>query len=221
MQKMFRHGYWVALIVLGLGLPAFAQVASLDYVGYGWEDGGFPPSDAGDVLNFVGVVTSGDLIFGLEPGVHETTIHLYDLVSTGGIDIGGGNTMFNYVGGMLDIYTDPTFNAAWGTLPPNATAPSTFNDGTLFFRGAFTSCVLFMTSAGGGSYEGTLNGISGTLIDDFCEDCVYTWGGAFTAGVDAQLPEGYDLQMDGIFEIDISVASETTSWDNMKALFRN
>lgn len=221
MRKLFRHGFWLGLLAMGLVVPAAAQVASLDYVGFGWEDGGFPPSDPGDVLNFVGVVATADQIFGLDFGAHETTIHLYDLVSTGEFDIGGGTTMIPYSGGMLDIYTDPSFNAAWGTMPPNATAPSTFTDGTLFFRGAFTSCTLFMAATGGGSYEGTLNGISGTLIDEFCEDCVYTWGGAFSTDVGAQIPEGYDLQMDGIFEIDISVDTEPTSWDSMKALFRN
>ena len=108
-------------------------------------------------------------------------------------------------------------NANWGTFPPNPTAPSTFVDGTLFFQGTFNSLTVFVAADGYGAFEGSLNGVAGTMIDEFCENCVYTWGGNFLPP--AQIPDGYDLQVDGVFEIDEAVSTETSSWGSVKALF--
>ena len=66
-----------------------------------------------------------------------------------------------------------------------------------------------------------LDGLAGTIIDSVCSDCVYTWGGAFTLDAGAQIPEGYDLQIDGLFEIDAAVPAESVSWGSVKALFND
>ena len=80
---------------------------------------------------------------------------------------------------------------------------------------------LFLDSAGGGAYEGSLDGIAGDALNDVCDDCAYTWGGAFTPQSGAQIPDGYDLQMDGIFELDLAVPTEQTGWGSLKALYAN
>ena len=62
-----------------------------------------------------------------------------------------------------------------------------------------------------------LNGIGGSMIDDVCNGCAYTWGGEFTTSAGAQVIEGYDLQMDGIFEIEAAVPVEESSWGSLNS----
>jgi len=200
--------------------PAFGQTPAIDYLGFGWEAGGFPPSDAGDVLYITCVSVSADAIFGIDLDAEELTVYIYGLVSTGGVDA-GGTTVIGYTGGFLEIYNDPAKNADWGINPPNLTAPGTFMDGNLFFKGSFNNFMMFLGPTGAGTFESTLNGIGGSMIDDSCIGCAYTWGGGFTtAGTNAQIPEGYDLQIDGLFEIEAAVPTEESSWGSLKALYR-
>ena len=197
-----------------------AQEPGIDYMGYAWETGGFPDSIAGDDFIMTGVANAADDIFMVDFGAVELTFHMYGLVSNGSVDIGGGNTMVTYSGGFLDIYEDSSKNAAYGENPTNLTSPSTFMDGDLFFSGSFNNFTLFVTSLGGGSYEGTLDGIGGSVIDGACSGCSYTWGGAFLTSAGATLPTGYDLLMDGVFEIEAAVLTQDSTWDAVKALYK-
>ena len=206
-------------LVIAFAIPAFGQASAIDYFGYAWETGGFPPSDPGDMMIFTGVGDGADPIFGVDFGIEELTFYMYDLASTGAIDIGGGALQINYTGGFLEIYRDGAMNADWGIVPPNPTSPSTFVDGTLFFKGSFNSMTIFLNPDGNGAYEGTLDGIGGTMIDEVCTGCVYTWGGNFTPPSGAQIPDGYDIQIDGVFEIEEAVSTEDRSWGSVKALF--
>jgi len=201
--------------------PAFGQAPSIDYVGFGWEDGGFPASNPGDQLYVTCVGVSADPIFGIDMGAEELTVYIYGLTSTGEIPVGGGTNMITYVGGYLEIYNDAAQNADWGIAPPNATAPATFTDGNLFFQGAFMDFTVFLGPTGAGSFEGNLNGLGGSMIADVCTGCAYTWGGEFTTDAGASIPDGYDLQIDGLFEIEAAVANEDATWGSLKALYRN
>jgi hypothetical protein len=211
--------FMAMVLVVAFAIPAFGQTSTIDYYGYAWETGGFPPSEVGDVLAFTGVGDYADPVFGVDLANEELTFYMYDLVSTGEIPIGGGTLMINYSGGYLEIYRDVAMNADWGIDPPNPTSPSTFVDGILYFLGSFNSMTLFLSPDGYGSYEGTLDGLGGTMIDEVCNGCVYTWGGSFTPATGAQIPDGYDLQVDGVFEIEEAVSTEKTSWGSVKALF--
>ena len=209
-----------AILALVLALPAAAQVYTVDYLGYGWETGGMLPSNAGDELVVTCVADNVDPAFGVDLGTEELTLHISGLISTGQVDA-GGYYIVSYTGGTMEIYEDPAMNADWGINPPNAVSPATFTDGSLFFSGAFTSFTMYFDGTGSsGSFEGNLDGVGGSIIDQGCTNCVYTWGGAFTMASGAQIPEGYDLQIDGVFEIDSAVAAETTSWGSVKALFQ-
>jgi hypothetical protein len=211
--------FMAIVLVVAFAIPAFGQASAIDYYGYAWETGGFPPSDPGDVLVFTGVGDAADPVFGVDLATEELTFYMYDLVSTGEVPIGGGTIMVNYVGGFLEIYRDVAMNADWGTAPPNPTSPSTFIDGILFFQGSFNAMTMFLNPDGSGAYEGTLDGIGGTMIDDVCTGCVYTWGGNFYGPSGAQILEGYDIQIDGVFEIEEAVSTEDSSWGSVKALF--
>lgn len=211
--------FMALVLVVAFALPAFGQSSTIDYYGYAWETGGFPPSNAGDVLVFTGVADFADPIFGVDLANEELTFYMYDLGSAGEVDIGGGVVMINYVGGFLEIYRDAAMNADWGIAPPNPTSPSTFMDGTLYFQGSFNSLTVFLNPGGDGAYEGSLDGIGGEMIDSVCTECVFTWGGNFVGATGAQIPDGYDLQVDGVFQIEQAVPTVGTTWGSVKALF--
>lgn len=208
-----------AFLAMSMTTTSIAQTSIIDYLGFGWETGGYPASNPGDALVFTGVTTSIDPIFGVDLGTTEVTFHVYGLISTGEFDDGFGNAIIGYTGGTLDIYGDGTQNADWGVFPPNATSPGTFNDGLLLFRGNFTDFTLVITPGGSGAYEGNLDGIAGDFLAGGCSGCAFTWGGAFTMDAGAQIPDGYDFQMDGVFELDNAVSTRATAWGALKALF--
>jgi hypothetical protein len=209
-----------ALIVAVFAFPVFAQISTIDYTGFAWETNGGLKA-VGDEFHFVGAANHLDAIFGIDLTVDELTFHVYGLLSTGDIDVGGGVIMVTYTGGFMEIYQDSSQNADWGINPPNPTVPATFADGDLFFSGAFTDMTMFFTPDGGGSFAGNLNGLSGSAIDASCTGCVYTWGGAFSVDAGAQIPEGYAYQVVGALEIDEAVTVDESSWGSVKALYSN
>jgi hypothetical protein len=221
MKKRLTFGPMVLLATLALfASSAPADVATIDNYGYAWETGGLPPSQPSDVLTFTGVADYVDPFLGIDLGTVEVTFYAYGLVSMG--EIGSGDpSMVGYSGGFLEIYEDPAMNADWGTFPPNAVCPSTFADGALLFRGSFSVFTLYFTGTGAGAFEGTLDGLAGSLLGGGCTGCAYSWGGAFTAQSGAQIPDGYDLQLDGVFEIDKAVAGPTRAWGAIKAMYGN
>jgi hypothetical protein len=200
--------------------PAVAQnIILMDYTGFGYETGGVPQSFPGDVLVISAVATAYDPLFGVDPASQEVTIYIYNLISTGEFPIGGGDIFIGYTGGLIEVYEGPIADADWGVFPPNA-EESTFTNGTLLFSGAFTDFGLQLSDTGFGVYEGTIDGVGGTsaaLCDDLA-DCAYTFGGAFQREI-AQVPDGYDLQIDGTLEVDAAVPATPTSFGAVKALF--
>ena len=172
------------------------------------------------LLSFTAITDAVDPSLGIDLNAIEVTFYAFDLVSTGEFTDGSGNTVIAYTGGTLEVYQDLSQDADWGVFPPNATSPSTFNNGTLLFRGPFNDFTIVLQPSGAGAYEGHLDGVAGLLLSVLCSDCGYTWGGAFTEDTGAQIPDGYDLQLDGSFEVDIPVTTETSNWSQVKSLYR-
>ncbi|PJA77093.1 hypothetical protein CO151_00685 [bacterium CG_4_9_14_3_um_filter_65_15] len=209
-----------ALLFLAFAVPVSAQVYTVDYFGYGWEQAPGPVKAAGDELIITCTADNIDPAFGVDLGTEEVTLHIHGLISAGPVDM-GGYLVVNYTGGFMEIYQDPGMNADWGVNPPNAVSPGTFSDGALFFAGQFTSFTMYFDSSGStGSFSGNLDGLGGSILGSMCTNCVYTWGGVFTTAGSAQIPLGYDFQIDGVFEIDSAVDTETTSWGSLKSLFK-
>jgi hypothetical protein len=210
-----------ALLVAGV---AHGQdVAIIDYQGFSWETGGFPPSNAGDVLNFVGVVDAIDSRFGVNFATEEVTLYVTGLTSTGQVDVGGGVLSISYTGGTIDLYRDPAMNHDYGTNPPNATAPPTFVDGALFLGGTFSSFFLFFEPGGTGAYEGDVVFTSGSglaTLNQLSADG-YTFGGVLNdTRAGGNVPTGYDLQVDGVIEVEVIVGVEDKSWSTIKEMYR-
>lgn len=212
-----------ALLVLACLAPtAGAQgVQIADYLGYAWETGGFLPSEPGDEFHYVAVTTDADPLLTVDLGVEEATFHIYGLISGGETLEGDGSVTVMYSGGTLELWADAAMNADFGINPPNATSPSTFVDGRLLLRGNFSSFGLnFNPVTGGGTYYGVIDAVAGDLVSD-CTGCVFTWGGAFNQDAGAGIPEGYDLQMDGVLEVDPAVSTQEKAWGALKADYRN
>lgn len=212
----------VFVLTLLIGAPATAQtVALIDYTGFAWETGGIPRSDPGDVLAITGVALTVDPLFDLAPSTQEVTIYIHDLVVANSVTLPDGSTSVDYAGGMIEVYEDGALNHDWGTMPPNAQL-ATFTDGALLFSGAFTRFNLVLNTLGFGVYDGDIDGIGGTAAN-LCfgaPDCAYTFGGAFGRDVGAQIPTGYDLQIDGTLEVDAAVSNEEASFGAIKSLYR-
>ncbi|MEN8006267.1 MAG: hypothetical protein ABFS42_04595 [Candidatus Krumholzibacteriota bacterium] len=210
----------VMLVLLTIGAnPALAAVA--DYVGFGWETGGIDPSVPGDELAIATVVTQIDALFGIDLNAVESTLYIDGLLSQGAIvNPSTGITTISYTGGTLRLYADPGEDSDWGINPANGTVPSTFINGDLLFEASFTSFSLILQSSGGGAFEGYLNGTGGSALIGPCSDCAYTFAGAFSTPSGAQIPEGYDLQVDGVLEVESAVAIENMSWGSVKNLYR-
>jgi hypothetical protein len=212
--------FLVVSLVMAATPAAAGQIALMDYTGFGWEDGGVPVSNPGDVLVITAVAQSFDPRFNVAPTTQEVTIYIYNLVSTGEFPA-GTETVIAYTGGNIEIYEDPVLDHDWGTFPPNPEV-STFTNGSLLLEGAFTDFVLIISANGAGVYEGNIDGVGGTAaaICDGLADCAYTFGGAFSREI-AQVPDGYDLQIDGTLEVDAAVPATPTSFGAVKALFNN
>ena len=212
-----------ALAVVTAG-SAQAQNALIDYQGYAWETGGFPPSNPGDVLSIVGVVDDLDSRFGINLLVEEVTLSVANLASTGQVDIGGGVLSIAYNNGSIDLYRDPSQDHDYGINPPNATAPSTFTNGSLFLGGTFTSFFLFFDpGTGSGAYEGNVVFTSGSGLATLNQLNAngYTFGGVLNTNASGgNVPQGYDLQVDGTIEVEVQVGVEDKAWGSIKDMYR-
>lgn len=200
---------------------AFAQEQILHLSGHSWEDDGaggtFPPSNVGDVFNAVGLLNDIEEPLVWDTANYSYTFHARDLVSAGG-SVFGTTHVVSYLGGFFTIYVDwlPS-NADYGINPPNATAPSTFNDGiSTYLDGYFTDFTLtFNTTTQSGSFSGTLNFTGGDVFNLLTA----TEGWTFGANIAGFSPTGYDLQINGDVYLQV-VGVEAQSWGGIKGLYR-
>lgn len=215
----------LATLALALAASANAQNALIDYQGYAYETGGFPVSGAGDVLSIVGVVDALDARFGVNLLADEVTLYVSNLVSTGQVDIGGGVLNIAYNGGNIELHRDPSRNHDYGVTPPNATAPSTFVDGPLFLGGTLNSFFMYYDpSTGTGAYEGNANFTAGSGLATLNQLNAngYTFGGTLSTGASGgNVPAGYDLQVDGVIEVEVIVGVQPKSWSGIKEMYRH
>jgi hypothetical protein len=206
-------------VVAGL-LPAGAFAAAVDYVGFAWEDGGLAASLPGDQLSIATVVTQIDPLFEVDLNSVEATLYIDGLVSGGAVPNPlNGSTVISYSGGSIAVYADAFADHDWGVNPANGSVPSTFVNGDLVFSGDFTSFTLVLDASGGGIFEGMIDATGGSALAGPCTGCAYTFSGTFAAPTGANIPEGYDLQVDGVLEVESAVATETVNWGSLKSIF--
>ena len=211
-----------AALFLGILLLGAADVraAEVDYVGYAWESGGMAASLPGDQLSIAAVVTQIDPLFAVDLNGVEATIYIDGLSSQGSfVNPSTGTTTITYTGGTIAIHAGAARNHDWGLNPANATVPGTFTDGDLVFSGVFTGFAVILTGSGTGIFEGNIDGTGGSALAGPCANCAYTFAGTFAPPTGAQIPEGYDLQVDGVLEVQSAVSVETVNWGSLKQLY--
>lgn len=213
-----KHGALALIIgLLGLGFVPGANAASLiDFQGYSYENGGFPPSQVGDALNFVALVDGLTPPLSWNPAGNEYTLHLTNLSSLGTQQPDPNNIVINYSGGTLALHEDSSFNSDPGVNPPNGSAPSSYIDGPLYLGGQLTNFTIFFnTQFNSGAFEADVTFVNGGHFTELgAQTTGYTFGGVFIFGV----PQGYDLQWDGQILLD-PVPVQNVTWGSIKSTF--
>ena len=85
-QKLSRLLVVAVLGVAVLAFPAYAQISTIDYVGFAWESNGAQKA-VGDEFHFVGIANHLDPLFGVDLAVDELTLHVFGLLSVSEIDL--------------------------------------------------------------------------------------------------------------------------------------
>jgi len=236
----------IALLAAGVlsGSPSAVTNPIIDWSsveGFAYEPNFVMPhqSVAGNTLTLVGKVgTFGSPLDVLNdptlPSV-EYTFVISQLVSQGSVfnELGNYDTWStNYSGGHFWIYKDTTPDRAYGTYPPNATAPSTFNDGELILEGTVhnfrtVSNAWIADMNKGGNYNADLLFTGGTQLPDLtpiCEDINGFQGylmGLWQRAVSAT-PAGYIRSIDGKIDMYICpppAPTQDSTWGKIKSLY--
>jgi hypothetical protein len=228
-----------SLLLVGASANAATYSFITDYYGYSWEtasDGGPPraPLAAGNIWQMVGIVD------GVQPPLtadlvnNELTFTLMNLSQSGdasavaaGTDARRGPWIMYQVtyvdGATFNLYLDSSKNHDWGTNPPNATAPSTFQDGTPYLTASTRNMNVLITE-----YTST-----GDEIGTFETDLTFNGGSHWSeigngtsgysfAGIskrpEASVPTGYKERVDGQQFI---TPVQPATWGAIKGLYRH
>jgi len=210
-------------------VPASAQtdVFLLGFAGYDYQDPNPVPGTylaLGEGYKAIGFVTS----FGayLAPFVdtfaNQYTYNYYDLTvqsyfyEDGYTEVGFANP------GRGRFYEDSATPAAYGVFPPNATAPSTFTDGTVILGGHIEDMVLtYDDYANQGGFTGKIHFDEGSLLGQIPAAQRDGWTLSGLAGrPNPAIPPGYDHQISGECRIPGPTPATHKTWGALKALYR-
>lgn len=214
------------ILVLAAAWSAPASAVSLlaDYRGYDYEPS-HPGPGFGDVGNTYEVVATvpqlgAPLTFNF--GLNEYTCVLTGLTSVSKLALGTFD-IIDYSGGTLNVYCDLLLGgtaATYGTNPPNATAPSSFIDGTTILVGTLSNFQLvFDNATQTGSFEGDLTIVGGTQLGNFPVNQRAGWTFAGVTGNSPITPIGYHHQVDGSVYLDNPVPVQATTWSGIKSQY--
>lgn len=204
--------------------PASAVSLLADYRGYDYEPTRSGPG-FGDVGNTYQVVTTipelgAPLTYNF--GVNEYTCVLTGLTSVSKLSLGTFD-IIGYSGGTLTIYCDALSGgtvATYGTNPANATAPSSFVDGTAILVGNLTNFqVVYDNATQTGSFEGDLTFVGGSQLGNFPTNQRSGWTFAGVTSNSPIAPAGYTHQVDGSVYLDNPVPVQASTWSGIKGQY--
>ena len=215
----------VSLLASAWALPAGAVNLLADYQGFDYEPTKVGPAfgDPGNTYEVLATVPQlgAPLVFNL--GANQYTVVITGLTSVAKMPLGTYDVI-TYVGGSVNVYEDAIGGgtaANYGVNPVNATAPSTFIDGTNILVGTLSSFqVVYDNATRTGSFEGTLTFTGGSQIGNFPTNQRSGWTFAGVTGNSPITPTGYLHQVDGSIYLDNPVATQVTTWGGIKAQYK-
>lgn len=230
MKRCFALGL---ALVAGLGVACAAPAARaasytlfFDYVGFDYESPDPDPQTFGEPgSGYVGVGFVPGLF---APLVADTANFEYTYVVSGLTPVAvtpiGDYVVIDYSAGTLEIYEDPKAGGTpgdYGVNPPNAVAPSTFSDGTLFVSGSLTGFQFVLNTVNGsGSYEAAFTVTGGSQLANVPVDNRNGWTFAGATGNALDIPAGYDHQIDGQNFLGKPTPVNIGTWGRLKARYR-
>ncbi len=227
-MKKKAIAFLLGMFALNVGFTPAAGAAQLlfDYVGYDYESPDPDPTQFGEIGS--GYVSLGEVPVLFAPLVFNTVANEYTYVISGLTavtrQVVGPFIIVDYAGGMLDVYEDSrTLGTPYdfGVNPPNATAPSTFVDGTHYLSGALTNFrFVFNTVDNSGSFEANYQVVGGSQLSNVPADLRSGWTFAGTTSNELNMPAGYDHQVDGQVLVEQVVPTKDKSWGALKANYR-
>lgn len=227
-MKLKATPFLLGLMVLALASPAPARAASLffDYVGFDYESPDPNPGTFGEPgSGYVGIGYVPNLFLPLVP---DTVTNQYTYMVSGLTPVSsmlvGGYAIIDYGPGTLSIYEDAKLGGTYGDFganPPNALAPGTFTDGTLFLTGTLANFRFVVNLANGtGSYEARFTVTGGSQLGNVPVNQRTGWTFAGSSGNALNIPPGYAHQIDGQNFLDDPVPTRSVSWGTLKATYR-
>ena len=215
-------------------LPVHAGNADVFLLGFAGFDYESPDGNPGTYLAIgegykaVGFITSvGPMLTPYyDTDVNEYTFYLFNLtVSARFFDIPTQLLNIEFANnGRARYFEDDLVggtNAAYGVNPPNATAPSTFNDGTLVLGGDVDQFRLYYDfTFDQGGYSGEMTQDEGTYFTLGYVNPLDGWTlGGLLGRPNPSVPQGYDNQLSGECSILIDPVTKST-WGAIKRTYR-
>ena len=227
-MKKTAIAFLLGMFALNAGFTPAAGAAQLlfDYVGFGYESPNFDP---GTFLGLgEGYVSVGEVPVLYAPLVFDTGANQYTYHLVAGPAVArfqnGGFVVVQLTGGTLNVYEDSNTLGTpfdYGINPPNATAPPTFVDGTLYLQGQLTSFTFVLdTNSNSGSFEANYTVVGGSQLANIPVNKRSGWTFSGVTGNALNIPEGYAHQVDGQVFVDEVVPAQPTSWGALKANYR-
>jgi hypothetical protein len=185
-----------AILVFLTPVLSLAGSVIMNDNGFLYVSGGFPIGSSGDQLAAVGFVSSTVPQLNVDLSQNELTWSLSGLVLADQFTY--GTTVYtNYSGGIIKLSLDPMMNGDYGTDPPNATSPGTFEDGEQFLIGTIVMTrMTYNTAKQNGVLQALVNFTNGTALPDLPQPngniVEFTFGPN-----DPNIPNGYVLQAIG------------------------
>ena len=223
----------IALSLADLGLvvprPHAAQAAQLfiDYFGYDYESPNPNPGtfgEPGSVYNSLG--PAPNLFAPLLPDTANNQ-YTYYFTNLNPILVQNFGTfvVINYApGGLFQVWEDSKVSGTafdFGVNPPNATAPSTFTDGTKFVEGSIDQFQIVLNLAtGSGSFVAIFTMTGGSQLVNVPANQRTGWTFAGTTANELNRPSGYDHQVDGQIVLHEPTPAQAKTWGAIKARYR-
>lgn len=214
-----------AAFLLALAATVKADTLLFDYVGFDYESPDPNPGSFGEAgSGYIGIGTVPGLF---APLVADTTQYQYTYIVSGLTPVStvtiAPYIIVDYSPGTLAIYEDSKLagtSAVYGSAPPNATAPASFTDGTLFLTGTLAGFqFVFNTATNSGSYNATFTVTGGSQLVNFPLYQRDGWTFAGASGNALDIPDGYLHQVDGQNFLG-PVPTRASSWGGIKTLYR-